>query len=138
MQTLDNIYLKSPLNGQPVPLSTLVTTDNLKVGPLSVSHQGQFPAVTISFNLPKGVALGQAIDAIEKAVADMGKPVSLTRDLPGQRPGVSDLARQRADPDRRGARRHLRHSRHARMRASSTRSPSSPPFPPPVSARCSR
>ena len=77
LQTLDNIYLKSPLNGQPVPLSTLVTTDNLKVGPLSVSHQGQFPAVTISFNLPKGVALGQAIDAIEKAVADMGKPVSL-------------------------------------------------------------
>jgi multidrug efflux pump subunit AcrB len=42
-----------------------------------VSHQGQFPAVTISFNLPKGVALGQAIDAIEKTVADMGKPVSL-------------------------------------------------------------
>ena len=77
LETLDNIYLKSPLNGQPVPLSTLVTTDNLKVGPLSVSHQGQFPAVTISFNLPKGVALGQAIDAIEKAVADMGKPVSL-------------------------------------------------------------
>ena len=77
LQTLDNIYLKSPLNGRPVPLSTLVTTDNLKVGPLSVSHQGQFPAVTISFNLPKGVALGQAIDAIQKAVADMGKPVSL-------------------------------------------------------------
>jgi multidrug efflux pump subunit AcrB len=77
LQTLDNIYLKSPLNGQPVPLSTLVTTDNLKVGPLSVSHQGQFPAVTISFNLPKGVALGQAIDAIDKVVADMGKPVSL-------------------------------------------------------------
>ena len=48
-----HIYLKSPLNGQPVPLSTLVTTDNLKVGPLSVSHQGQFPAVTISFNLPR-------------------------------------------------------------------------------------
>ena len=77
LQTLDNIYLKSPLNGQPVPLSTLVTTNNLQVGPLSVSHQGQFPAVTISFNLPKGIALGQTIDAIEKAVSDMGKPVSL-------------------------------------------------------------
>ena len=77
LQTLDNIYLKSPLNGQPVPLSTLVTTDNLQVGPLSVSHQGQFPAVTISFNLPKGVALGEAIEAIDKAVAGMNKPVSL-------------------------------------------------------------
>jgi hydrophobe/amphiphile efflux-1 (HAE1) family protein len=77
LATLDTIYLKSPLNGAPVPLSTLVTTDNLQVGPLSVSHQGQFPAVTISFNLPKGVALGQSIDAIDKAVAAMGKPVSL-------------------------------------------------------------
>jgi multidrug efflux pump subunit AcrB len=77
LQTLDNIYLKSPLNGRPVPLSTLVTTDNLQVGPLSVSHQGQFPAVTISFNLPKGVALGEAIDAIDNAVAVMSKPVSL-------------------------------------------------------------
>ena len=56
----------------PVPLSTLVTTDNLQVGPLSVSHQGQFPAVTISFNLPKGVALGQSIDAIDKAVTAVG------------------------------------------------------------------
>src|SRR5262245_60619761 len=77
LETLDSIYLKSPLNGQPVPLSTLVTTNNLQVGPLSVSHQGQFPAVTISFNLPKRVALGQSIEAIEKAVSDMGKPVSL-------------------------------------------------------------
>jgi hydrophobe/amphiphile efflux-1 (HAE1) family protein len=77
LATLDAIYLKSPLNGAPVPLSTLVTTDNLQVGPLSVSHQGQFPAVTISFNLPKGVALGQSIDAIDKAVTAMGKPVSL-------------------------------------------------------------
>ena len=42
-----------------------------------MSHQGQFPAVTISFNLPKGVALGQAIDAIDKAVTAMGKPVTL-------------------------------------------------------------
>jgi HAE1 family hydrophobic/amphiphilic exporter-1 len=59
-----------------VPISTLVTIDNTQVGPLSVSHQGQFPAVTISFNLPAGVALGQAIDAIQKAVADMGAPVT--------------------------------------------------------------
>ena len=75
--TLDQIYLKSPVNGTPVPISTLVTIDNAHVGPLSVSHQGQFPAVTISFNLPKGVALGQAIDAIQKTVEQMGKPVSL-------------------------------------------------------------
>jgi hydrophobe/amphiphile efflux-1 (HAE1) family protein len=75
--TLDNIYLKSPLNGGAVPLRTLVTVDNTQVGPLSVSHQGQFPAVTISFNLPKGVALGQAIDAVVKAVTAIDPPVTL-------------------------------------------------------------
>jgi multidrug efflux pump subunit AcrB len=75
--TLENIYLKSPLNGEAVPLRTLVTVDNTQVGPLSVSHQGQFPAVTISFNLPKGVALGQAIDAVGKAVTAMDPPVTL-------------------------------------------------------------
>jgi hydrophobe/amphiphile efflux-1 (HAE1) family protein len=82
-ETLDHIYLKSPLNGAPVPLSTLVTIDNTQVGPLSVSHQGQFPAVTISFNLAKGVALGQAIDAIEKTVRSMNAPVSLVGTFQG-------------------------------------------------------
>ena len=77
LSTLDNIYLRSPLTGQAVPISTLVTSDSMQVGPLSVSHQGQFPAVTISFNLPPGVALGQAIDAVQKAVDDTGKPVAL-------------------------------------------------------------
>jgi hydrophobe/amphiphile efflux-1 (HAE1) family protein len=81
--TLDRIYLKSPLNGDAVPLSTLVTSDITQVGPLSVSHQSQFPAVTISFNLPKGIALGQAVDAIQNAVTEMGKPVSLTGTFQG-------------------------------------------------------
>ena len=81
--TLDHIYLKSPLSGEAVPLSTLVTSDTTQVGPLSVSHQSQFPAVTISFNLPKGIALGQAIDAIQGAVTEMGKPVSLTGTFQG-------------------------------------------------------
>ena len=50
-----------------MPLSTLVNIDTDKTGPLSVSHQSQFPAVTLSFNLPAGVALGQAVDAIRNA-----------------------------------------------------------------------
>jgi multidrug efflux pump len=77
LSTLDKIYLKSPLTGQAVPLSTLVTSNSTGVGPLSVSHQGQFPAVTISFNLRKGVALGRAVEAIQKAVTAMNPPVSL-------------------------------------------------------------
>jgi hydrophobe/amphiphile efflux-1 (HAE1) family protein len=88
--TLDRIYLKSPLNGASVPISTLVTIDNTQVGPLSVSHQGQFPAVTISFNLPAGMALGQAIDAIQKAVADMGAPVTLVSTFQGNAQAFQD------------------------------------------------
>ena len=75
--TLDRIYVKSPLTGAAVPLSTLVTVDNTQVGPLSVSHQGQFPAVTLSFNLPPGVALGQAVDAIQNAERELGMPASI-------------------------------------------------------------
>ena len=88
--TLDRIYLKSPFNGASVPISTLVTIDNTQVGPLSVSHQGQFPAVTISFNLPAGVALGQAIDAIQKAIADMGAPVTLVGTFQGNAQAFQD------------------------------------------------
>ncbi len=88
--TLDRIYLKSPLNGASVPISTLVTIDSTQVGPLSVSHQGQFPAVTISFNLPVGMALGQAIDAIQKAVADMGAPVTLVGTFQGNAQAFQD------------------------------------------------
>jgi multidrug efflux pump subunit AcrB len=88
--TLDRIYLKSPLNGASVPISTLVTIDNTQVGPLSVSHQGQFPAVTISFNLPAGVALGQAIDAVQRAMADMGAPVTLVGTFQGNAQAFQD------------------------------------------------
>ena len=57
-----------------MPLSVLVTIDKSKVGPLSVSHQGQFPAITLSFNLSVGVALGQAVDAIAEAARQIGMP----------------------------------------------------------------
>jgi hydrophobe/amphiphile efflux-1 (HAE1) family protein len=88
--TLDRIYVKSPLTGTSVPISTLVTIDNTQVGPLSVSHQGQFPAITISFNLPPGVALGEAIDAINKAVANMGAPVTLNGTFQGNAQAFQD------------------------------------------------
>ena len=74
---LDNIYVKAPGSGQLVPLSTLVDIDTSHTGSLSVSHQGQFPAVTLSFNLQPGVALGQAVDAIQRAEAEIGKPASV-------------------------------------------------------------
>jgi multidrug efflux pump subunit AcrB len=74
LASLDRIYVKSPLTGAAVPLSALVDIDSYKVGPLSINHQGQFPAATLSFNLRAGVALGEAVEAISKAVREIGMP----------------------------------------------------------------
>jgi len=57
-----------------VPRSAVVDLDSYKIGPLSINHQGQFPAATLTFNLRAGVALGEAVDAINKAAADIGMP----------------------------------------------------------------
>jgi len=54
-----------------------VKIDTVKVAPLSISHQSQFPAVTISFNLATGAALGDAVNAVNTAMRDMGAPVTL-------------------------------------------------------------
>ncbi len=90
MRTLDK-HLPEGRRRQPVPLSTLVTIDTSKTGALSVSHQSQFPAVTLSFNLPQGVALGQAVDAIRTAETRDRQAGLADRQLPGQRAGVPRL-----------------------------------------------
>jgi hydrophobe/amphiphile efflux-1 (HAE1) family protein len=77
LESLDRLYVKSPLTGAAVPLSAVVDADSYKVGPLSINHQGQFPAATLSFNLRAGVALGEAVDAITGAAGDIGMPSSV-------------------------------------------------------------
>jgi HAE1 family hydrophobic/amphiphilic exporter-1 len=77
LTSLDRLYAKSPLTGAAVPLSTLVDVDSKRVGPLSIAHQGQFPAVTLSFNLQPGVALGQAVEAVIQAAREVGMPSSV-------------------------------------------------------------
>jgi multidrug efflux pump subunit AcrB len=79
---LDDLYVKSP-SGQSVPLSTLVSIDTDRIGPLSVSHQGQFPAITLTFNLQPGVSLGQAVAAIQQAEHEIAKPQSLITSFQG-------------------------------------------------------
>ena len=74
---LDSIYLPSntsTTNGQ-TPLSAIVHVSQ-RTGPLVVTHFGQFPATTISFNLAKNVSLGAAVTAIDKAKAEIGLPDS--------------------------------------------------------------
>ncbi len=81
--TLNQLYIKAPTSGQLIPLSTLVNVDTTHIGALLVSHSGQFPAVTLTFNLPPGVALSQAVDAIQKASDDIGMPSSLITSFQG-------------------------------------------------------
>ena len=71
--TLDRIYVKSPITGAAVPLSAFVSVATTP-GPLSIAHDDQFPALTISFNLQNGVALGQAIAAIQRSANEIGMP----------------------------------------------------------------
>ena len=80
-EALNGIYVKSS-SGQQVPLSTLVDSV-VKVAPLVVNHQGQFPSVTISFNLLPGTAIGQAVGAIQQIEKQLGKPLSLQTSFQG-------------------------------------------------------
>jgi multidrug efflux pump subunit AcrB len=82
-KAVETVYIKSPSTGQPVLLSALIDADTRHTGPLSVTHQRQFPAVTLSFNLPQGVALGQAVAAIDRAQAELAAPQSLTGSFAG-------------------------------------------------------
>jgi HAE1 family hydrophobic/amphiphilic exporter-1 len=83
LDTLDKLYIKSPLTGDQVPLSVFCKWTTVPVRPLSIAHQGQFPATTISFNLGENVALGQATDAVQKAVYDIGAPATVSSSFQG-------------------------------------------------------
>ena len=74
-EILRQIYVQSP-KGAEVPLSA-ITRYEPTTAPLSVNHLGQFPAVTISFNLARGAALGDAVAAIESGTREMGLPASI-------------------------------------------------------------
>jgi len=78
---LKYIYVRGN-NGAQVPLSAFAHYAP-DTAPLSVNHEGQFPSVTISFNLPEGVALGQAVTAIEQAERQMGLPSNIRGSFSG-------------------------------------------------------
>ncbi|HWO24496.1 MAG TPA: efflux RND transporter permease subunit [Kofleriaceae bacterium] len=74
-EALDRIYVAAPGGGQ-VPLAQLVRVRPTNVA-LSVSHQGQFPATTVSFNTAPDVALSEAVTAVERAMLQIGMPASI-------------------------------------------------------------
>jgi hydrophobe/amphiphile efflux-1 (HAE1) family protein len=80
---LDRIFVNAPATGQQVRLSSLARWTTKPTTFLSINHQGQFPSVTLSFNLAPGVALGDAVQAIQKAESELGVPASLVGSFQG-------------------------------------------------------
>ncbi len=80
-QSLDNIYVKSS-NGTQVPL-TAFTRFEPRSAALAINHQGQFPAVTVSFNLAPGKSIGDAVSAVNKAKAELNMPQSVNAQFQG-------------------------------------------------------
>lgn len=79
--SLQAIYLPGAGGGQ-VPLGTMIRATET-TGPLLISRQGQFPAVTVSFNLAPGVSLGEAVQAVEAAADQMKLPASIQASFQG-------------------------------------------------------
>jgi hydrophobe/amphiphile efflux-1 (HAE1) family protein len=80
-EALNNIYVTSS-SGQQVPLRTLAKVST-SVAPIEVNHQGQFPSVTISFNLAPGATIGEATNAIHQVEVESGKPLSVATSFQG-------------------------------------------------------
>jgi multidrug efflux pump len=87
-QALDQIYVRSAAGGA-VPLSAFSHYER-RQSALSIAHEGQFPAVTLSFNLAGGASLGDAVDAIQGAVTGLGAPVGLHGDFQGAAKAFGD------------------------------------------------
>ncbi|MCW2238846.1 multidrug efflux RND transporter permease subunit [Azospirillum canadense] len=88
--TLERLYLHSPTTGQQVPLSALVKISTRPITYLSINHQGQFPAVTLSFNLAPNVSLSQATQAIDTAMREIGAPAALVGSFQGTAQAFQD------------------------------------------------
>jgi multidrug efflux pump subunit AcrB len=99
LATLSKIYLKSPLTGSEVPLSTFAAWTTEPIRPLVISHQGQFPATTVSFNLAPGFSLGEATNAVQKAVAALQLPPAMQTRFAGTAQACVLLARHSAFPN---------------------------------------
>ena len=89
LHSLDKIFLKSTQGGE-VPLASIAKWSTTPIRPLSISHQSQFPATTISFNLAPGVALSQATEAIERAQQELKLPATMVTSFQGNAQAFQD------------------------------------------------
>ena len=89
LQTLDRLSVKAT-NGTLIPLSNLARWTTETVAPVSINHQGQFPATTISFNLTEGTSLGTATTAVKEAFQKIQPPQSLVGSFSGSAQAFED------------------------------------------------
>jgi multidrug efflux pump len=82
LQSLSDIYLPSSVGTTPVPLAAIAKFRE-GTAPLLVSHLGQFPSSTVSFNLAPNASLGEAVTAIKQAEAEIGMPASVITSFQG-------------------------------------------------------
>jgi len=82
LQSLRDIYLPSSVGSTPVPLAVMAKMRE-ETAPLQVSHLGQFPSATVSFNLAPGASLGEAVTAIKQAQIDIGQPLGVITSFQG-------------------------------------------------------
>jgi multidrug efflux pump len=82
LRSLSDIYLPSSVGSTPVPLAVLAKMRE-ETAPLQVSHLGQFPSATISFNLAPTASLGEAVTAIKQAQIDIGQPLGVITSFQG-------------------------------------------------------
>jgi len=82
LQSLRDIYLPSSVGTTPVPLAVMARMRE-ETAPLQISHLGQFPSATISFNLAPTASLGEAVAAIKQAQLDIGQPLGVITSFQG-------------------------------------------------------
>lgn len=82
-ESLGYFYLRSPLTNEMVPLSALAKVSAPRMGPLSIAHDGMFPAANLSFNLASGVALGDAVRMLDQTKNEIGMPASIIGNFQG-------------------------------------------------------
>ncbi|MGO1003136.1 multidrug efflux RND transporter permease subunit [Lysobacter sp. CA196] len=90
IDSLAYFHLRSATTGQMVPLAAVARVEPPGNGPLSISHNGLSPAVNISFNLATGVALGDAVAALDRAKAEIGMPSSVSGNFQGSAQAFQD------------------------------------------------
>lgn len=82
-ELFDTVRILSPTTGKTVPLAQFVRIDTSGTSNLTISHQSQFPATTLSFNLAPGISLGAATQLVQQARDKLGAPVTLSGSFQG-------------------------------------------------------